>query len=487
MANNNIPAHDFAPSWLKIPSYDTANPQHSDSLHGNQREEHRSSFHRRVGGATRPVFRERDGPPPVLHPGGDRGVAHAPSGEEDLRLGPPALLGPPQGTATAPDKGLVSRRPHSRHDFRDLPQPAYHKLSPASNSSNHSAYPVGHVSGGGLGPGGSKKDLAGNNFNQEFPTLLGADQAPPQPPVVTSVWENPRNSKVHGTVLKKVHLVQRPLRNDSATLEARSKSPSSGVSSVVSAGTLSPKLARHPVVAVAPTSKAMPPSAQSSLYRALGPPAKKIQHVVQQQQQPAGGMHTMEVLVKHPKAKGNKGDFLKALRCGEDPKEGAKGAGDSPLLLNDVCPGNGQCHPQEEEEERSRAELEAASGVRRLSLGDPAAAERAPLSSSLEAEQRLLREMGWKEEASDDDAYAPLTEDELREFQYLTKMRQEKQRNGVQRTVAVTAASDKTGGLLWSPRRVASAAQPFATPPVVNLPQADNGWSSSSDTDSDGN
>ncbi|KAG0430625.1 hypothetical protein HPB47_022522 [Ixodes persulcatus] len=331
MANNNIPAHDFAPSWLKIPSYDTAkNPQHSDGLHGNQREEHRSSFHRHVGGAPRPIFRERDGPPPVLHPGGDRGVALAPSGEEDLRLGPPALLGPPQGTATAPDKGLVPRRPHSRHDFRDLPQPAYHKLSPASNSSNHSAYPVGHVSGGGLGPGGSKKDLAGNNFNQEFPTLLGADQAPPQPPVVTSVWENPRNSKVHGTVLKKVHLVQRPLRNDSATLEARSKSPSSGVSSVVPAGTLSPKLARHPVVAVAPTSKAMPPSAQSSLYRALGPPAKKIQHVVQQQQQPAGGMHTMEVLVKHPKAKGNKGDFLKALRCGEDPKEGTKGAGDSP-------------------------------------------------------------------------------------------------------------------------------------------------------------
>ncbi|KAG0430626.1 hypothetical protein HPB47_022523 [Ixodes persulcatus] len=144
-----------------------------------------------------------------------------------------------------------------------------------------------------------------------------------------------------------------------------------------------------------------------------------------------------------------------------------------------------KCTVMEEEEERSRAELEAASGVRRLSLGDPA--ERAPLSSSLEAEQRLLREMGWKEEASDDDAYAPLTEDELREFQYLTKMRQEKQRNGLQRTVAVTAASDKTGGLLWSPRRVASAAQPFATPPVINLPQADNGWSSSSDTDSDGN
>ncbi|KAL1472412.1 hypothetical protein MTO96_039347, partial [Rhipicephalus appendiculatus] len=30
--------------------------------------------------------------------------------------------------------------------------------------------------------------------------------------------------------------------------------------------------------------------------------------------------------------------------------------------------------------------------------------------------------MGWKEEASDDDTYAPLTEEELREFQNLTKL-----------------------------------------------------------------
>lgn len=29
---------------------------------------------------------------------------------------------------------------------------------------------------------------------------------------------------------------------------------------------------------------------------------------------------------------------------------------------------------------------------------------------------RLLREMGWKGEVSDDENYAPLTEDELREF-----------------------------------------------------------------------
>ena len=38
------------------------------------------------------------------------------------------------------------------------------------------------------------------------------------------------------------------------------------------------------------------------------------------------------------------------------------------------------------------------------------------LSSSLEAEQRLLREMGWREEDADDSLFAPLTEDEVKEF-----------------------------------------------------------------------
>uniref|UniRef100_A0A673WM07 Vasculin n=1 Tax=Salmo trutta TaxID=8032 RepID=A0A673WM07_SALTR len=39
------------------------------------------------------------------------------------------------------------------------------------------------------------------------------------------------------------------------------------------------------------------------------------------------------------------------------------------------------------------------------------------LSSSLEAEHRLLKEMGWQEESENDETCAPLTEDEMREFQ----------------------------------------------------------------------
>lgn len=50
------------------------------------------------------------------------------------------------------------------------------------------------------------------------------------------------------------------------------------------------------------------------------------------------------------------------------------------------------------------------------------------LSSSLEAEQRLLREMGWHEHSDNEDGYAPITEDERREFKLRS---QQLKRNGL--------------------------------------------------------
>ncbi|XP_073479131.1 vasculin isoform X2 [Aquarana catesbeiana] len=52
------------------------------------------------------------------------------------------------------------------------------------------------------------------------------------------------------------------------------------------------------------------------------------------------------------------------------------------------------------------------------------------LSSSLEAEHRLLKEMGWQEDSENDEIYAPLTEDELREFQIIS---QQLQKNGLRK------------------------------------------------------
>ncbi|XP_018418182.1 PREDICTED: vasculin [Nanorana parkeri] len=53
------------------------------------------------------------------------------------------------------------------------------------------------------------------------------------------------------------------------------------------------------------------------------------------------------------------------------------------------------------------------------------------LSSSLEAEHRLLKEMGWQEDSENDETYAPLTEDEMREFQVIS---QQLQKNGLRKS-----------------------------------------------------
>lgn len=482
MANHQQqPAHDFAPSWLKIPTYDTA--KNSDAPHHHARsDEHRLGFHRRSGASLRSGFhgdgfRERD-PGGRQSPLGDsRGVPfssrHASADAEDRLFHHSVPSSGVHKVAQPP------RRPHSRHDFRDFLQPSYHKMSPSAvQSSDNCANIVGaQVGGSAVVTQRSKKDLPGNNFNQEFPTLQGADEAPvQQPPVVNgSVWENPRNSKVHGTVLKKVHLTQRPSpRTEPASLlEVRSKSPNStsGVlPSVVSAvGALSPKLGRPAnLTGPSPAIKTVSAS-QNSLYKALLPSNKKSQ---------VG--HAMEILVKHPKTKGNKGDFLKALRSAdgkEDEAATAKGAGGDTMDLHDRTNGHAEVDNGPRGDEGGDSEPSTCD-LGKLSLETP---EHPPLSSSLEAEQRLLREMGWKDEASDDDTYAPLTEEELREFQNLTKLRQEKlqqqqqpQRNGIQRPTALPERP-----ALWSPRRTTNLATP--------LGNGCSSSSSSSDTESDSN
>ncbi|KAK7485365.1 hypothetical protein BaRGS_00023464 [Batillaria attramentaria] len=84
------------------------------------------------------------------------------------------------------------------------------------------------------------------------------------------------------------------------------------------------------------------------------------------------------------------------------------------------------------------------------------------LSSSLEAEQRLLREMGWDEQ--DDEVYE-ITEDDKREFKQLTDKLQQ-QRNGLTRMLPKA----------WSPQHMTS---------FKPQPQELNETLSSSDTDSD--
>lgn len=82
---------------------------------------------------------------------------------------------------------------------------------------------------------------------------------------------------------------------------------------------------------------------------------------------------------------------------------------------------------------------ELVNGVDLLSVKDNG---RSFLSSSLEAEQRLLRQMGWTE--TEEDEYV-ITEDDKKEFQKLTnQVKQQQQRNGLVRPLPKT----------WSPKHI---------------------------------
>ncbi|KAK2183752.1 hypothetical protein NP493_297g03009 [Ridgeia piscesae] len=98
-------------------------------------------------------------------------------------------------------------------------------------------------------------------------------------------------------------------------------------------------------------------------------------------------------------------------------------------------------------------------GINDLSMSS---VERSLLSSSLEAEQRLLREMGW----NDDEEEYVITEDDLREFQKLKQMKQQK--NGLQ--------CGRTK--VWSPQRIGVL-------PVVPPQKLVDSPCSSSDDDDD--
>lgn len=108
------------------------------------------------------------------------------------------------------------------------------------------------------------------------------------------------------------------------------------------------------------------------------------------------------------------------------------------------------------------------------------------LSSSLEAEQRLLKQMGWKEE-DEGDFYEPLTEDEVREFHDLIIARKSAASNNIMtknssknlRNMFTTANNFSTS--CWSGYRNKTGLNSS----LLASPQENNSSSSSDDTSSD--
>ncbi|KAG5849974.1 hypothetical protein ANANG_G00077380 [Anguilla anguilla] len=93
------------------------------------------------------------------------------------------------------------------------------------------------------------------------------------------------------------------------------------------------------------------------------------------------------------------------------------------------------------------------------------------LSSSLEAEHRLLKAMGWQEYPENDDNFLPLTEDELKEFQAKTE---QLKKNGFGRN-----------GVLPKPRAVALQFTRWRSGVEAGLEEASESETSSSSQTSD--
>ncbi|XP_076353175.1 vasculin-like protein 1 [Tachypleus tridentatus] len=512
MASNNAPTHDFAPAWLKIPLVENTRPLGSDSEregHISRREEHRASYGRRPRESDQPRIhetgRDKEGKRksyflPRHHPVDSDDDSQHYFNSRQFDSGSSV-------SHSAQSHTSVLRRPHSRHDFRD---PSYHSKYGFSHH-GEPAEGFGSVKtkskqlASSLGPNMEAvsergKGVSGNNFHQEFPSLHGesADVFSTQPPQVNGgVWKNPRNAKVHGTIIsKKIHLVQRPVKTDLG-VEMQSTSPS-GVSTLPGNTTNGLKSNALGSVASQGSKSNDPTQPRFSLFKPLVPAAKQTSQVKKPARdgvrlpskepmtnglgitrsssatstsQPLSNSGSrskstptppphMEILIKNPKTRGNKGEFLKALQS-----DGR----------NVMCQKNDNYQKRSDEEfsqlhdNGDREFCVNGMNIKKLSLMDEQESEDVTvLSSSLEAEERLLREMGWKEECLDDDDYAPLTEEELEEFHNLTqKLQTSERKNGIQRNFHLN----------WSPKRVPSIAN-------VVLP-VDADWSSSSDSDSD--
>lgn len=477
MANKSNPAHDFAPAWLKIPTYDIYRPSGADSERGghtSRRDEHSHGFARHTK-ENEPVTTHHQHFSDLRRD--DFDDSHLAKNAHNFS-NDSSFIG-----SSANSQQLPSRRPHSRHDFRNIPA-SYSKVESASSrcvNNSSGGYFVSKTKAklhdASANSNNSNTDSRGigvtsNNFNQEFPSLQGdisEEPTTPPPALNGGVWEKPRNMKIRsGIIGKKIQLTKKPIRVDVSS-ENNRKSPSgpsqSGVavsSSIVAA----PGLSNSHTVIVTPIAKG-----GSSVYRSLVPAKSTLSKKSNKEglkasskkssTTPPPSAHSMEILVKHPKAPGNKSEFLKALRNENKGVEEEEDGKEESIEKSSIA---GKDEPSVENELGQPHHMNGID-ITKLTVSD--SEEKSVLSSSLEAEERLLREMGWKEECSDDDNYAPITEDEMREFRDLTEKYPLK--NGLRRNLQVN----------FSPRRLA----PFTNP--VPVPPAADSCSSSSDSDSD--
>ncbi|XP_054162679.1 vasculin-like [Oppia nitens] len=133
---------------------------------------------------------------------------------------------------------------------------------------------------------------------------------------------------------------------------------------------------------------------------------------------------TMEILMKNPKKRSNKNDFFNSIQNDNKDKEIDNEVEEK---LENLKISSDDFNNIRESEAVRNSDHNQTNGENDLKnmknseyhcppLDDYEEQDMGVLSSSLEAEHRLLMELGWKDGHDDDPSYAPLTEDEVMEF-----------------------------------------------------------------------
>lgn len=431
MATNNAPKHDFAPAWLKIPNAENAKPPGnkqgkrflsgtgSKFRHHSVDDDYYAYSYSPYGYYSGYPYPDKYG----MHYNSQPSMQRV-NGQRDAKYQHPhARFGTSQGMNVAYPSYYDFIPPYDYYGS----DPYYTSFPPGRSNLKRNFYEKEGRSNSREGKEKEeKKDKDGEKekpFTDDFPSLNGEEKTSPtgsqQQLNGNGVWENPPISKAGSgkpgeessvdasqcKLLRDANIYKSFIPNKSTIPRRPARLNGSYPRETATLTGLKTNMAAN---------NSSSPGYSKEGSQPTTPP--------------------MDILntrfVTQPKTLSDKkSHFLKALRQ-EDEK--LRGSGESEELVN---------------------------GVSSLGIHDNGS----HLSSSLEAEQRLLREMGWNE--ADDEDYE-ITEDEMKEFQNLTK--QVQQRNGPHNA--------KTIPKTWSPKHI-----PMYQPNLQEL----NDTVSSSDSDTD--
>ncbi|KAJ8338678.1 hypothetical protein SKAU_G00354640 [Synaphobranchus kaupii] len=258
------------------------------------------------------------------------------------------------------------------------------------------------------GPNGSGKRDAGDRRKQfeaeDFPSLnpdaereLNQNKA-----VAVGVWEHPPNPKSRTS---KMMVIKRMAKDEQTT----------------------------PLPPAAHTQSVPPKNGTPSFYKGLVPkpvavPAKGSRSCSSSPVDKASQPRLMMRLTRARTDK--KSQFLKALKQDKVDEEDLDNPCKDDEAFHVQNLGHGDENRNSFERPAPRENGNAPLVARQQILRSSTFPQPEVLSSSLEAEHRLLKEMGWQEDSENDETCAPLTEDEMREFQAISE---QLQKNGLRK------------------------------------------------------